>query len=366
MLCCMAARHDQLSAGTAEFVSAALRYWLGVYPRVRHDVDHWLRRARMIASPGLRSLALQNLDGERTNLEGAAAFATFVARRYRPRVIRAQVAFQAAYDYADSLSETPSGNRVINAHQLHGALLVAVAGPRAHHDDYYEYHDECDDGGYLVTLVDTARTNLLSLPSYNTVSQALRDGASRIVRYQSLIGEPRQLATWVRSAMAPDSLLAWWETAAACGSSMGVFALMASAARPAVRPCELARIERAYFPWIGALHTLLDSLIDWPDDQAAGRQSLVDYYRSVPMMVERLTLLAVEARQRAQALPHGSDHTMILTGMVSSYLSSTQAALPPARLARVHLSNTMGLFAWPTLAIFHVRRLVTRAQLYRR
>lgn len=360
----MAARHDQLSAGTAEFISAAIRYWCGVYPRVRHDVYHWRRRARTIASPGLRSLALQNLDTERTNLEGAAAFATFVVRAHRPCVVRAQVAFQVAYDYADSLAETPSDNRVINARQLHGALLVAVAGPQAHHHDYYAYHDERDDGGYLVTLANTARTNLIGLPSYSAVSQALRDGASRIVQYQSLIGESRQLAAWVCTAMATDSLLTWWETAAACGSSMSVFAFMASAAKPTVDARELARIERAYFPWIGALHTLLDSLIDRPDDRAADRQSLVDYYGSVPVMVERLTLLAIEARRKAQALPDGSDHTLILTGMVSLYLSSAQAALPPARLARVRLSNTMGQLVWPTLAILRVRRLVTRAQLY--
>jgi hypothetical protein len=141
---------------------------------------------------------------------------------------------------------------------------------------------------------------------------------------------------------------------------MSVFALMASAAQISVRPRDAALIEWAYFPSIGALHTLLDSLIDRADDRAAGRQSLVDYYDSVDMMIERLALLAVEARRKAETLPQGSDHAMILTGMVSFYLSSADAAPSPARFARARLSHTMGRLAAPTLAIFHVRRLATR------
>lgn len=356
----MVARHDRLSAGGVGFVSAALRYWLNVYPCVRHEIRHWHRRARIVASPGLRSAALQNLNTERTNLDGAAAFATFAARTYRPQVIRAQVAFQAAYDYADSLAELPSCHRIGNARQLHGVLLVAVSSQGDHHD-YYEYHDEHDDGGYLVILADTTRASLAGLPSYCTVSRALWRGAWRIVQYQSLIGDSAQLAAWVRTKVAPSSRLAWWEAGAACGSSMAVFALMTSAATLRVAAGELTGIEHAYFPWIGALHTLLDSLMDHADDLAAGRQSLVDNYGSTHRMVERLTQLAAEARCQAQALPSGGGHSLILAGMVSSYLSATQAARPPARYARMQLSRAIGPLAQPTLAVFRIRRLVKRA-----
>jgi tetraprenyl-beta-curcumene synthase len=357
MLCGMMARQHRLSAYTAGFVSAATRYWLTVYPQVRREVDHWRRRARSIASPGLRTLALQNLDTEDTNLEGAAAFATFVAPIYRGRVIRAQVAFQAAYDYADSLAETPSSNPASNARQLHLSLLAAVA-PTVQRHNYYAQHTEDDDGGYLVALVKAARTSLIVLPSYETVSQLLQVGVARIVQYQTRIGEPRQLAAWMLTRMVPDCRLAWWELAAAGGSSMGVFALMASAARPSVGTRELTDIERAYFPWIGALHTLLDSLIDRPDDLAVEQHSLVDYYGSEQVMIERLTLLATEARRKAQALPDGRDHTLILAGMVGLYLSSTQAATSPARLVGARLKKIIGPLAWPTMVVFHLRRFV--------
>jgi tetraprenyl-beta-curcumene synthase len=360
MLCGMMAKGHRLSACAAGFVSAATRYSLTVYPRVRREVDHWRRRSRAIASPGLRALAVQNLDTEDTNLEGAAAFATFVAPMCRARVIRAQVAFQAAYDYVDSLAETPSSHPAANARQLHLSLFAAIA-PTTQCRDYYAQHNENDDGGYLVAIVEAARTSLTSLPSYEVVSQALQAGVARIVQYQTRIGEPQQLAAWTLTRMAPDCRLAWWELAAACGSSMAVFALMASATRPTVGTRELTDIERAYFPWIGALHTLLDSLIDRSDDLAVEQQSLIDYYGSEQAMIERLALLAVEARQRAQALPDGRDHTLILAGMVSLYLSSTQASLPPVRLVGVRLKKIIGPLTWPTVAVFYLRRFVARS-----
>lgn len=334
-----------------------MRYWLSVYPCVRHEVDHWRQRARVIASPGLRSLALQNLDAEGGNLEGAAAFATFVARMRRAPVARAQVAFQAAYDYADSLSEMPSSQRAANARQLHLSLLAAVA-PTVRHHDYYAHHKEHDDGDYLVALIEATQRTLASLPSYATVSQRLHAGVERIVQYQSRISEPQQLAAWMLTSMESDSRLAWWELAAACGSSMVVFALMASAARSGVEAHELAAIERAYFPWIGALHTLLDSLIDRSDDLAAGQQSLIDCYKSEQAMIERLTLLAAEARRRAQALPAGQDHTLILAGMISLYLSSTHAETRPAQLVGARLKNVVGPLVRSTLVVFYLRRFV--------
>ena len=361
----MAATHDQSSARVAAVGAAATRYWLRVYPCVRHEVHVWRRRARAIASPGLRAAALQNLDGERPNLEGAAAFATFIARLHRRRVIRAQVAFQAAYDYADTLAEAPSHRQIENARQLHMALLVAVAA-EARHYDYYAHHTERDDSGYLIALTETTRASLIALPSYRAVSQALRSGAARIVQYQAHIGEPQRLAAWIRAYAVPDAALAWWEATAACGSSLAVFALMASAAKSKLAGGELASIERAYFPWIGALHTLLDSVIDHGADHAAGRPSLVDYYGSVHAMVERLTWLAVEARRQAQELSNGSDHSLILVGMVSLYLSSADTSQPPGRLVRTCLIEAMGRPIWLTLATFHARHLVTRPQLWRR
>ncbi len=347
-------------AGLAgDFAFAAIRYWLGVHPQVRHEIRHWQRRARSIANPRLRQVALENIYAERTNLEGAAAFAAFAPRRLWPEVIRAQVAFQAAYDYADTLAEQASAHPFVNACQLHRSLLDAVQSCSGI-GNYYAYHGDDDDGGYLGALVRAARTALVGLPAYKAISRSLRLAAVRIGGYQSRIDSHDRLAAWAKSETSVDSGMAWWETAAACGSSMLVFALMARAAAPTPGPSEIARIEQTYFPWIGALHTLLDSLVDRADDAAAGRRSLIDYYGSSSAAIERLSTLTAEARRRAAALPADHGHGLILAAMMSSYLSSTQPDPPPAGSARV--VATIGGLARPMLAVFRLRGLTTRVK----
>ena len=117
-------RAGRLSLAGA-FAGAALRYWLTVFPRVSSELRHWRRSAKRIADPGLRRLALESL-AKRGNMEGAAAFATFVPWRARGSVIRALVAFQAIYNYADLLAEQPSEDPVGNARDVHQALLMAL------------------------------------------------------------------------------------------------------------------------------------------------------------------------------------------------------------------------------------------------
>ncbi|HYM67597.1 MAG TPA: DUF2600 family protein, partial [Patescibacteria group bacterium] len=108
------------------FAGAAGRYWLGVFPHISRELRHWRERAGEIPDPVLRRLALLTQRSERGNLEGAAAFAVLVPRAHRARVVRAVVAFQATYDYVDTLAEQPSADPVANGRQLHLALLTAL------------------------------------------------------------------------------------------------------------------------------------------------------------------------------------------------------------------------------------------------
>src|ERR1700691_4987148 len=84
------------------FARAAPVYWLNVFPRICGEIKGWQRAARVIPEESLRNVALAAQSSKRGNLEGAAAFATFVPRAHRPAVIRAQVALQGIYDYVDT------------------------------------------------------------------------------------------------------------------------------------------------------------------------------------------------------------------------------------------------------------------------
>jgi tetraprenyl-beta-curcumene synthase len=348
----------------ATFTRAAFNYWTGVFPRVCVHIARWHRLAQRIPDPVLRGLALDAL-AKRGNIEGAAAFAAFAPRAQRARVTAAVSAFQAAYNLLDMLGEQPSPDPVLDGRRLHEALVYALtpAGddPLVGPLDWYEHHPQRNDGGYLSHLLEQCRTAFASLPAHELVASSARAGAARIVAFQSLNlsesqGDHSGLERWASDATPPGTGLQWWETAAAAGSSLGVFALIAAAGDRRLDEHEARAIDRAYFPWIGGLHSLMDNLIDKREDEAAGHRSLVEYY-GPQRAAQRMSWLAEQAARAALELPHGRRHMVILAAMVANYLVTPEAQSPQLRPVSDAVLATTGPLATPTLLVFKLRRL---------
>jgi tetraprenyl-beta-curcumene synthase len=312
----------------------------------------------------LRRLALITQKSEQGNLEGAAAFAVLAPRAHRARVVRAVVAFQATYDYIDKLAEQPSADPIANGHHLHLALLTAL-DPELEHRDYYKHASGSRDNGYMRNLIDRCRFAFGALPSHASVAESAVRCAERMVTYQSLNhGDPRdtreRLTSWASGLTPASDGLQWWEAAASAASSLSVFALIAAAAQPTCQASEAAATEGAYFPWIGALHVLLDSLIDRSDDLASGQHCLIDHYASAEETARRLGAIASRAAHAAELLPSGPQHATILAAMASFYLSDPAAALPASAPAAQAVLAQMSPLARPTMAVLRARRRVKR------
>lgn len=345
----------------ADFLCSARRYWLVVFPRVALELRRWRSLANRIPDPTLRQLAVQALERKRGNVEGAAAFAALVSGAYRPIVVRALVSCQVICDYLDLLAEQPSRDPVANGYRLHEALIVATA-PGEPHRDYYAEHTHAEDGGYLHALVSSLRGALAMLPSLGSIADSLGSAAERIAVYQSFNhgdarGSFEPFEQWAaREALAHDGLRPW-ESAAGAGSTLAVLAMIAAAADPALRPSVAREIEGAYFPWIGSLHSLLDSLVDYQEDLALEGRALVGYYRSPREAAERMRTLASEALRRARGLPRGRRHTLIVAAMTSFYICEVDSRRSPhARLVAPAVLEVFGDLAAPNMAVLGARR----------
>jgi tetraprenyl-beta-curcumene synthase len=355
----MSTTWGRFSSG-ALFVQTALRYWLGVYPHVAREMRHWKARAASIDDPLLRRVAIEAQTSKRGNIEGAAAFAVLVPSRNRALAVRMIVAWQAAYDYADLLAEQPCGDRSANARQLHLALLRALQ-PGVPHDDYYARFDNSDDGGYLRDMIDTTRAVLAQMSNNRPVLGSVEAAITRIIAYQALNQDDHSaLARWADGQAPPETDLHWWETAAAGASSLAVLALLAAAADPQLSPGDITAIERAYYPWIGALHTLLDSLVDLREDAEAGQVSLLSHYRSPEEAAVRLQMIAERALTAARGLRRGNLHALILTGMVSLYLTNPEASRPDAAPISERILAVLGAAATPSMWVLRMRRAASR------
>ena len=367
------------------FARAARGYWLGVFPAISRELRRRRRQAREIPDPVLRSQALAAL-AKRGNMEGAAAFATFAPRAHRDAVIRASVAFQSAYNYLDVLSEQSSAQPFANSRALHQALLVAL-DPGAPHADYYAHHRRNRDGGYLAGIVEECRAAFAALPSYETVAPAARRAGERVVAFQAHQacgdraahggrdyddshgeagenhrdeGGERAMQRWARAQTPAGSGLQWWETSASAGSSLGVHVMIAAAADRSITPDEVAALEHAYFPWIGALHSLLDHLVDAEEDHAIGQRNLIECYESPQQAVQRMGMLARRSLSVARELGPGRRHELIVAAMACFYLAAPEARGAQAVSVTEAVLDALGPLARPALAVFRARRGVER------
>lgn len=347
-------------AQMCSFLVVAWRYWVGIYPVIAGELRQWRARAGAIPDPSLRALAFEAHGTKRGNLEGAAAFAVFVPRRFRRAVGGALVAFQGAYDYVDVLSEQQSEDSVASGYRLH-LTLVAALMPGGGPADGYAHHCRDGDSGYLRAFVGACRADVDRLPSYGAARSHAIEGARRIAVYQGLNnwgegGGPREYARWATEETPRGTGLRWWETGAAAGSSLSIFAAIGAAADRLLDISQAAAIDAAYFPWIGALHTLLDSLVDHPADVWAGYHSLVGHYQEPEEVAARMRAIAERAMKDASALARPQAHTMLLAAMSCFYLVAPEASLPYAAPARDAIVVAIGDLAGPTMAIMRARQ----------
>jgi tetraprenyl-beta-curcumene synthase len=352
---------DRQQLGGA-LVAAAGCYWLRIVPLARVELRALRARAHAIPDPTLRDLALESLRRDWVSLEGAAAFAAFVSPERRPDLVRLLIALQSIYQYVDAVMEQPCTEPVANARWLHSALVLALS-PESPQIDYYARGVHRQDGGYLIDLVRRVRVTLAALPSYEIVAEAVRAHARRIVFYQSYVNlagaeSYAALDCWGELQESHGAGRPWWEFAAAAGSSLGALALLSAAAEPALSSQRVQAIESLYWPRLGGLHTLLDSLIDRGEDTAHAQHNLLAHYASEEDMATRLGCLTLDARARAREV--GVEHTLILAGLVGLYLSDSRAWLPGARLTSERVLSALGGLSAPAMAILTTRRFLHR------
>ena len=205
------------------------------------------------------------MHAKRRSLEGAVAFAAFVPPPPAQRsVITALAAYQVIFDYPGHgvrAAERPDPDPATGASSTRRCSRRSIPERSA--------ATTTPTTASAATAATSTRSStpagapLAELPSYTAILAPVRRAAERIITYQSLnhgdsAHSARRLrALGQRRTPRPGTGLRWWETGAAAGSSLGVLALISATADPALTDRETDALDDAYYPWIGALHTLL-------------------------------------------------------------------------------------------------------------
>jgi len=344
-----------------EAIALLVVAWRGVtwtIPNVRRELNGWRKRALCIPDPALRADALETLRRERMNAHGAALFAVLPRARSLP-LLRLLVAFQVALDYLDTITERPAADERAHGDRLHRALIDALE-PDAEPADYYGERPSEDDGGYLRALVETCRHGCTALPGYADVRPHVTSAAADLsVQVLNHLTQPADrdaaLRDWADDGGLRYSELAWFERAAAASSTLGIYALLATAASQRLRAKDVRAIDAAYRPTVCLLCTLMDSLADYDEDRACGAHSYVARYGADEVAAERIAELVPRALAQARSLPSGSRHAVIVAGMVSMYLA--KAGLLGARVG-AGAQEIRARAGWMTAVAMPVTRMM--------
>jgi tetraprenyl-beta-curcumene synthase len=295
--------------------------------------------------PELRRQAITSMTGKAFHCVGGAVYAAAAPSR-RHVLIPLIVAFQTISDYLDNLCDRSTSLDAADFRRLHQSMLDAI-DPTAPVTDYYAYRSQRQDGSYLTRLVQCCQSHLRLLPSHPQVQPHVRELVAlyadlqvyKHIRHE--LREPRLLTWWDQHRTHyPD--LRWNEFAAATGSTLSVFMLMLAATQPELDPESAAAIRKAYFPYVGSLHILLDYLIDQEEDWAGGDLNFCHYYGGPETTAERIAFIAERARSVTARLDHPVFHRMIIEGLLALYLSDEKVARQPhvREIARRLMQNS--------------------------
>lgn len=346
-------------------VVANARFWPIVAPLAVGELRRWECRALLIEDPMLQSLALEKLREERFNSEVAATLATLAPKKHRRDVVEAIVAYEVMYDYLDGLTEQPTSDPLGDGHELYRAFTDAITPGIQPATEYYASRP-ADDGGYLKDLVAVVQDVLSRLPATGAILRTAERASARCAEAQIRAHAVPTLGTtqieeWAASEV-PGSPFGWPEFLAGAASSvLAVHALIAAAADKHTTSTEADEIDTTYLS-ICALSTMLDSLVDYQRDTAAGQVGYIRYYPDHDLLTRDLVNATRRAVEHTTRLRKDAHHMMTLVGVAAYYISAPTAnsyfARPVTRQVRLELKPLIT----PTLGVMRTWRAAKRAR----
>ncbi len=300
-------------------------------PAVAREVGRWRSLAGAIPDAPLREDALTALAYKRGQTDGAALF-SILPRDRHPSLLRLLVSYQVMWDYLDSVNEHGAQVGPVNGLQLHTALVDALA-PERPPADYYRYHPWTNDGGYLQALVAACQAHCECLVGFRRVQPALLIEAARaqvlaLNHNTDATARDSSLRAWAVREFPHERDVAWWELSGAASAGLTIFALLALAAECEPSSRAIARTRSAYFPWMGAAATMLDSYVDQVEDTLTGDHSYVAHYATPERASHRTAELVRRCLNETRSLPRHESHALIGACMAAMYLSRDSARTP--------------------------------------
>ncbi|MDO9534689.1 MAG: tetraprenyl-beta-curcumene synthase family protein [Bacillota bacterium] len=313
-------------------------YIFSILRHVERELDVWRKMMGNTPLSPMQIQALNSIRSKRFHCQGGAVYALLNIKA-RNNLLPLIVSFQTISDYLDNLCDRVSWEELSMPEEkgkdcfmeksfrhLHLSMRDSLMPDKILEGDYYRYYPLKDDKGYLQALVTKNRQIVSELPSYLKVKDNvlfLTDLYTDLQSYKhlSLTFRQQYLEDWFFLYQKDYPFLLWNEFAAAAGSTLGTFALLALSSQKEVKQKEIEEVLNCYFPWICGLHILLDYFIDQAEDRREGDLNFIFYYENEEQCYERLIFFVRNALERTENLVNSVFHRTVVKGLLALYLS---------------------------------------------
>lgn len=310
-------------------VTLMLKVYRKIFPQVDKELQYWTGRALEIPDPELKRQALASIRTKRFHCQGGAVFALLAGDRWK-EAVRFIVAYQTISDYLDNLCDRSTSMNPDDFSLLHHSMFDALSASEPVMKNYYAHRKEQRDGGYLQELVKTCQKVISCIHHYQIIQPSVHKlemlyADLQIHKHVRMEERLPRLTTWHRQhrQLAPD--LTWYEFAAAAGSTLGIFTYITYGLSGKINKELTNYIWKGYFPYIQALHILLDYYIDQMEDKMEGDLNFCSYYPDQLTMLKRFYYLLKNGEELIINLPDAKFHKMIIQGLVALYLGDQKA-----------------------------------------
>ena len=321
------------------------KYIRCIFPKVYDELDFDVSLAEDIPDKVLSKLALESISLKKFHCLGGSIYSLYPVADTQ-KMIHFIVAYQTISDYLDNLCDRADVRDKPAFRCLHLALSDA-ATPDEVYNDYYKYYPYKDDGGYLKTLVKECKGVINYLPTYDLIRDKLNFLIGlycdlQVYKHLSLDVREEKMKVWYKEYITYYPDITGWEFAAASGSTLGIFMLVAAAFAEDLTEDATNEILDAYFPWICSLHILLDYYIDFYEDIENNDLNFVSYYKDMDEAIDRIKYFYKSALYHAKTLKFRFFHNMVIEGLFAMYLSDPKAHLKSLSYGTDELINSAG------------------------
>lgn len=300
-----------------------------ILPEVAKQLAFWESVALSMPDQDLQKIALDSLKTRRFHSQGGALLAGSNLAQ-KSALIALLVAFQTLSDYLDNLCDRRNATPE-NCLQLHRSMQDVLLPVGQFSDDYYALQERKQDGGYLNALVCFCQKIIAQFPKNAKVLQLIADNLEIFVNYQAIKQYPKEeidtkIKHWSQPYLAKYPDLNYYEFFSGGGSTLSFHALFTLLSDPSCDDNEVDRIAGAYFPYINAMHVLMDYFIDQEEDASHDEFNAIAYFKNEDVFWQRLLYIAERAQTFIMQSVNQRFHQIIIEGTFYFYLSDPKIA----------------------------------------